>query len=181
MTTTATATQPIEWTRVISDGSWVFKAKFMIDDIEIYLTGEHWPLRRSRNTRVYTSGEPKVDFSEAEKASREAGTFTRGIHPEIDKLWDECNRAMVRSKKEFLEALKATIPVLGEILADHKLHFNRKAGCSCGCSPGFVADRQIRFTTYVPNYKNEMEKANLILTDVSAYKRSPKVEEVKAS
>lgn len=181
MTTTATATQPITWTRVLSDGSWVFKAQFMVDDIEIYLTGERWPLRRNRNTRVYVSGEPKVDFTEAEKLSRKAGSFNRGESVEADKAWDAANRALVQSKKDFLEALKATIPVLGEVLSDHKLNFNRKAGCSCGCSPGFVADRQIRFATSVPNWHEEYEEANLIMTDVSAYKRSPKAEEVKAS
>lgn len=134
--------QPITWTRSYNTEvrEYEYRANFMVDDIEVYLTGTQFGGRKSKKTRVYVSGEPKVDFSEAERLSKEAGSLGRGASVEADKAWDSANRALVQSKKDFLEALIHTIPVLGEVLSDHKLNFNRKAGCSCGCSPGFVAD-----------------------------------------
>jgi hypothetical protein len=57
---------------------------------------------------------------------------SRGDDVEVDKAWDRHNKAQVAAWQEVLRQV------------DHHTHvgksrFSRKAGCSCPCSPGFVA------------------------------------------
>lgn len=76
----------------------------------------------------------------------------RGAFPAVDKAWDKHNREIVRRKSiVFREGLKA---VLKEKHNDVKFRFSRTAGCSCGCSPGFIVEGvDARITFYVQEPK----------------------------
>jgi len=66
---------------------------------------------------------------------------TVGDDPENDKRWRAYNRQTVAIKRTFAEAvLPAACEALG-VPHPGSLSFNRKAGCSCGCSPGFQGGR----------------------------------------
>lgn len=62
----------------------------------------------------------------------------RGEDPENDKAWDRFNRLQVRLIKE---PVRAWLDAHG--MSDVKVNWSRKAGCSCGCSPAFIADREL--------------------------------------
>jgi len=59
----------------------------------------------------------------------------RGEYPEVDKAWDRHNRALVKVWREW------TTAALEQVFGEGKVHFSRKAGCACGCSPGFIASQ----------------------------------------
>ena len=50
------------------------------------------------------------------------------------------NLAMRRKRpiKEFRALIPEVCAAVGLNMADHKFSWSQKAGCSCGCSPGFV-------------------------------------------
>lgn len=61
----------------------------------------------------------------------------RGDYPALDKAWDIVNGEIVARKRKVLDAaLRAFHASAGERGA----RFSRRAGCSCGCSPGFILD-----------------------------------------
>lgn len=60
----------------------------------------------------------------------------RGEFPNIDKAFDRMNREIVTHKRRVLVAF---LTQLGLDPAAFDLKFSRKAGCRCGCSPGFIA------------------------------------------
>jgi len=63
----------------------------------------------------------------------------RGDDPENDKAWKSYNRDEVRVMRAFADrALPDACNALG-IDVPIELKYSRKAGCSCGCSPGFIA------------------------------------------
>lgn len=66
------------------------------------------------------------------------GPFTkRGEFPLVDKAWDALNSHIIARKTE---VLKEALAALGDTDADATIKgakFSAKAGCSCGCSPGF--------------------------------------------
>lgn len=53
-------------------------------------------------------------------------------YPEVDKAWDRYNRAYVKAQSAVLNAVKALTKV-------DEFRFDKHAGCSCPCSPGFIA------------------------------------------
>lgn len=83
-----------------------------------------------RRTRLYTT----VELEQPAPAWK-----PRGEDPTVDKAWDAYNRAEVKAMR---------VKVLNWLDAAGyervKVRFSRKAGCGCGCSPGFIADRQLR-------------------------------------
>lgn len=60
----------------------------------------------------------------------------RGVDPENDKAYDKYNKAVIRIQKAHLVAAMEQ----GLIPETEELRFSRKAGCSCPCSPGFIAN-----------------------------------------
>ena len=67
----------------------------------------------------------------------------RGAFPALDKAWDAYNKSVVEVKRAVLfGALKALAPVNPQAAYFREnmdqIKFSRKAGCRCGCSPGFV-------------------------------------------
>lgn len=63
----------------------------------------------------------------------------RGEHPALDKAWDALNGWIVEQKEQALyAAMSQLVEPVEELIEGSK--FSRKAGCSCGCSPGFVVE-----------------------------------------
>lgn len=87
----------------------------------------HW---KSGKVRVFVSGQDAPEFDNPPYGS------TRGDGSDEDRAWKRYNREELRLQREVLAQATAAMPELAEQLG--KLSFSRKAGCSCGCSPGFV-------------------------------------------
>jgi len=91
----------------------------------------------------------------------------RGEFPTIDKAWNALNRQIVREEKAVLEAgLEASKEVLDERSLDQEVldynpieaypkvqTFHRKAGCGCGCSPGFILHNMNGYEIFINEVK----------------------------
>lgn len=97
-----------------------------------------------RKARIYVAGEDDVDFSEAYALQKANGYQDRGTNPEEDKLFNRLNREVVRNQKAVIEGAMAEDEWVRSLLEAVKLTFSRKAGCSCGCSAGFVPSLHLR-------------------------------------
>lgn len=96
---------------------------------------ERYP-SKNRKTRVHA---PVSRAEVLERFGLELPPFSvKGKDPEVDIAWRKYNRAEITIMRE-----RARKWLDDNGLSDVKLSFSRKAGCSCGCSPGFIADRQI--------------------------------------
>lgn len=163
-------TAPITWTRTYSDGIVRFSFRTQVGDVAIAIIAEENWRRPASKTRVYIDGEePATESLElAERLSREAGSLMRGVSLEADKAWDKHNRQVVKNKKARLAELIETIPLAHDLLAGVKLNFSRKAGCSCGCSAGFIADRAVLTMDTVPSWRpGEVEQCLLRIKQIS--------------
>jgi hypothetical protein len=97
---------------------------------------------RNNKMRAYVWGPgDELDETNLERVAKQVGApniYTkRGDYPLLDKAWDAHNKMIVAAKRSALEV------VLNAIKADTdklKIKFSRKAGCSCGCSPGFIIE-----------------------------------------
>ena len=67
----------------------------------------------------------------------------KGDDPENDKAWRKYNRDKIVAMRELLDDISGWLQSISN--GDLKYRFSRKAGCSCGCSPGFIADRALFF------------------------------------
>lgn len=61
---------------------------------------------------------------------------TKGEDPQVDKLWKRYNRAELALQKQALGLAAQQGWLTVEEVAEAK--WSRKAGCSCGCSPGWI-------------------------------------------
>jgi len=57
---------------------------------------------------------------------------SRGDYPEVDKAWDQFNRAFVKGQSMVLAAV-------AHLTGVDEVRFDKRAGCTCPCSPGFIA------------------------------------------
>lgn len=99
--------------------------------------------RRQSKGRAYVWG-AKVDLPTPQWGTR------RGENPEVDAACDAYNRATIKAERallnEVLDYLEANADEFGIQGIDHKgIRFNAKAGCSCGCSPGFILPQHLTF------------------------------------
>ena len=67
----------------------------------------------------------------------------KGDDPENDKAWRKYNRDKIVAMRELLDDISGWLQSISN--GDLKYRFSRKAGCSCGCSPSFIADRALFF------------------------------------
>ena len=90
---------------------------------------------RSTKTRLYVSGtSPDYDHP----------PFTmKGDDPENDKAWRKYNRDEIAEMRKLLADVNVFLSDISNGFL--KYNFSRKAGCDCGCSPGFVADQTLFF------------------------------------
>lgn len=105
--------------------------------------------RRARKTTIYVSGDDRIDEAPLRATATALGLdniYTqRGDHPVMDAAWDAHNATIVAVKSAHLDLAKGAVPWLN--LSGAK--FSRKAGCSCGCSPGFSVKSGIPMTVSV--------------------------------
>jgi hypothetical protein len=84
----------------------------------------------------------------------------KGEDPANDKLWRKYNKAEKILQMELMKEVVRKGLMEEEILQD--LTFSRKAGCSCGCSPGWVKRdykrRSLFLTLEVPSKKKKLEE-----------------------
>lgn len=78
-------------------------------------------------------------------AVERGGYVHRGDDPVTDKLYDRMNRETVKVTKaeNVIPALQAINSYFVDDLSAPKLFFSKTAGCSCGCSPAYVAERPL--------------------------------------
>lgn len=97
--------------------------------------------RRGHKMRIYISGQPDPDLPTPPYGPK-------GQNAENDAAWRKYNREELRIMREHVEWALGQLP--GRPYAVGDLRFSRKAGCGCGCSPGFV-------TSYVHAYDLHIE------------------------
>lgn len=127
-----------------------------IGNYDVTLTIRHgepeplWSRKKPRRARLY------VDAPDSWLPSSDHLKFTiKGDDPEMDAAWRKYNKAEINAKREAISYANAAF--LSKSM-DDPMHctdnswfnakelrkmaawkFSRKAGCSCRCSPGFVA------------------------------------------
>lgn len=84
----------------------------------------------------------------------------KGENPANDKLWKKYNKFEIAIQKKLIEKAIERKMLPENIL--NGLSFSRKAGCSCGCSPGWKAKDWVRRDIYIsltaPSKQAEREK-----------------------
>jgi hypothetical protein len=107
----------------------------------------------NKKTRAYVdSAEPNSDEPMrklAEELGLKSPYTTRGESIPMDKAWDKFNREIVAKKKVILRNGLAALD-----LGSPRLLFSRKAGCSCGCSPGFIIASPRNTDVYISPLKS---------------------------
>lgn len=79
-----------------------------------------------------TDSQEEAIHTRAKELGAPHGWTKRGDFPEIDKMWDVMNRAIVDHKRTIANEAAEALGI------EPSMSFSRKAGCSCGCSPGFI-------------------------------------------
>lgn len=94
---------------------------------------------RNKKARIYIWDAP-------EPAGLEMPAFTaKGEDPANDAAWRAFNRAELAIRKPIVaEALALVGQWVDTNATGARAFFSRKAGCGCGCSPGFVVDAVLR-------------------------------------
>ena len=123
--------------------------------------------RRRDKGRAYVWGGDDVSEDNLEVVAKEVGAphiyTSRGDYPELDRAWDKFNREIIRNKAAILRAGVMALGLQSDV-AD-KAKFSRKAGCACGCSPGFIL--QMRGDIYIEGVKPPKEKVREAVEDPS--------------
>ncbi len=139
-----------------------------IFQVTIIPESDSWrPSSRRQRARVYVDDEVIDSLSDAyvyralrdaeKQLDNERRWSKRDLFPEVDRLYDALNREIARLKRTIALVIVTRLvntqhiePLSGK--AKVRGTFSRKAGCSCGCSPGVILDDAYR-TPYTPAYK----------------------------
>lgn len=112
--------------------------RFEVDGIRIHFVAElHSRFGRVKRARYYVYGEEEVDFSDLYKIA------DWGNDPALKPEFNRRNRIVVKNKRDVLNAGFEAMRGLAPEAISSKLSFSRKAGCNCGCSPGFVGEQRL--------------------------------------
>lgn len=145
-------------------------------DYQVRLTtAKTW---KAKKTRIYVEGETEADFSEAQKLSELAGSYSRGVSPEADKAWDRGNREVVKNQRAVIDRALECSPLLRQIVGGEALKFSRKAGCSmCPCSPGFVSAGVLEVLAVVAGYGHAgaLNVSAFAVADISIVRKAREV------
>lgn len=138
-------------------------------------------------TRIFVDGEQDVDFATAYELANAAGSFSRGVSEESDKMFDKLNRQVVKNQRTLIEEAMELVPELAAVLDGVKMFHSRRAGCSCPCSPGFVAQARIHVGAEVDRQRytedgveTYTEVAQFQVGDIFVWKTKPAAAEVAA-
>lgn len=131
----------MEFTQQIIGGAWILQFQEEGFDFFLNATTWHWTREYKRKTRIYVTGHEDVDFEPAYAMAKERYAFLRGTDDETDKMFDSLNRKLIGNMRAFTLDAVQKVHYFKTLVEDNKIHFSRKAGCSCGCSPGFILDK----------------------------------------
>jgi hypothetical protein len=119
-------------THTLSDG--------LDTELKITIRKRHWDGARDwhKTARVYVSH--SEDLGPVPPYGSKRGDGSDG-----DKAWKAYNKAELAASRRVIDRSDGWIKVLCglDLDADVTYKFSRKAGCSCPCSPGFVASRYL--------------------------------------
>lgn len=98
---------------------------------------DHWAARKAtgRANSIHVDGYRDISTEGLEHT-------IIGDDPEMDKRWKAHNREVVKAMREVLDHVVnhpefAELPEGLQHVLEQRLPFDRYAGCSCPCSPGF--------------------------------------------
>jgi len=69
--------------------------------------------------------------------------------PKGESVWENLENRRSRPHKEYRKLIPEVLERIGADPEAVKLSWSQKAGCSCGCSPGFIADGLSGFSVHV--------------------------------
>ena len=95
------------------------------------VTREHYPSKQKHTIIYVRSPFNPEDFG----LGSEPEYSRKGDNPELDKAWRKYNKAELGIQKELI--MHAVSHGMIEESLAKELKWSRKAGCSCGCSPGW--------------------------------------------
>jgi hypothetical protein len=109
---------------------------------------DNWNDRRLTKTRIYSDASEE-EVKELTGMDRPPFTM-KGEDPANDQAWKAYNRAEVKiMKAKIVKAFEGIKEFEGVTFK-----FSRTAGCSCGCSAGFVASELMRHVVETDEARN---------------------------
>ena len=133
-----------------------------ITENRIDIETEHYTIRVRQNVFPYHSKEamkkPRLYVGGTDAGYPRPAYTIRGEDPENDKAWDAYNRAELKAMRT---AIKGAFAEAG-LTVPGTFGFSRKAGCSCGCTAGFVhsearAEDHISMATFGGSFPARIE------------------------
>lgn len=113
--------------------------KVETEDFEIDFRTVDWTVA-PKKLRIFVDGEESVDFEKAYQMSTERDSIMKGVDEETDKLFASLNRKVVKNKKQLVLDAIQEVDALRVVVGGASFGWWKTAGCSCPCSPGFIAD-----------------------------------------
>ena len=114
-------------------GRFEHRATYKHCDLEIQIAADRFP-RITKKTRYYVSGQEDVDFSDL--MVTEGWANDPALEPEFRKR----NRQKIANMRTvLLDGMRVLLEECPGAVSKETV-FSRTAGCSCGCSPGFVGE-----------------------------------------
>jgi hypothetical protein len=151
------------------------------DGLEIHTRTRHYYSGRPSKGRVYISlpdfaPEPTEKCTDEDCPSawcQSARANGKPEHTEVDhKAWRRWLRSEIKLTKE--RVIPALEVHFGCPIDPSQLRFSAKAGCSCGCSPGFIIDgtggRTWNVDTWV-NVATSLGPASILASNIAAIAR----------
>lgn len=119
--------------------------------------------RRQKHTLLYISCPFSPEDLKSSGFTEQPPYSRKGDTPEIDKAWRRYNKAELQIERDIIT--KAVQGGLLDAGLAKELKWSRKAGCSCGCSPGWKArdygQRTGWLTVISPSKEEEQRKADM--------------------
>lgn len=102
--------------------------------LECSIKSEHYSSKQ-KHTILYVSNPFDPEDLRYSGITKRPEYTRKGDFPEIDKEWRRYNKAELQIQKKIIA--KAVQDGLLDANLAQELKFSTKAGCSCGCSPGW--------------------------------------------
>lgn len=102
--------------------------------LDVKITPEHFSSRQ-KHTILYVNNPFDPEELKYSGITKRPEYTRKGEFPEIDKEWKAYNKAELQIEKKIIA--KAVQDGLLDAKLAQELKWSRKAGCSCGCSPGW--------------------------------------------
>ncbi len=123
---------------------------------------EFYPSRQ-KHTILYISHPFSPEYLKWNGITEQPAMSVKGSNLELDKAWKKYNKAEIAIEKAIID--KAVEEGLIDFELASALKWSKKAGCSCGCSPGWkgVRDyrRQSMWITVKSSFEEKEEQRNM--------------------